>query len=212
MWRYGVKASVAALKLGIWFVSIAACFAACYFLCVMLGEEQMQARVMHCCFAYAFALYLILALNMLLIDPLYGRSASNILSWLDYSQLEMRRYIRQSTNFVPLKTLYLYANGWRRGYISSKDAFNNIIGNILAMSPLSLMLPVLFKSMRKPSHCLCCIFVFISAIELLQLALMTGVCDIDDLLLNMLGAFLSSFVFNKPSVKRWMKRHFFVSY
>ena len=95
-------------------------------------------------------------------------------------------------NFIPFKTI-LYYLGSNQGFSVSVE---NILGNILAFSPLGFLLPVLFNKYKKLKNIF---FISVSvslSIEIVQLFLNIGSCDIDDLILNVIGAILGFGVYN----------------
>lgn len=67
-------------------------------------------------------------------------------------------------------------------------AFFNLLGNIIGFIPFGILLPTLFKQTRTFK----CFFLYavssIMLIELIQLFTLRGSCDIDDLILNILGS------------------------
>lgn len=69
-----------------------------------------------------------------------------------------------------------------------------VAGNFLLLLPLSFFLRY-FTCLKNSSILLTAVSISIS-IEVLQLALNAGVCDIDDVILNSAGAFAGIFVFD----------------
>ena len=95
-------------------------------------------------------------------------------------------------NFVPLKTIRWYLELpkittdsylLRHGYI-------NLIGNIVMFIPLGLLLPKVCKPMKQFWTFLLSAIVGIVAMEVLQLLSGLGICDVDDLILNLFGAMI----------------------
>jgi glycopeptide antibiotics resistance protein len=90
-------------------------------------------------------------------------------------------------NFIPLvNTIVPYLKGGPSTHI----AVENLLGNIFAFSPLGFFLPLLFKSCKrlKVNFLISlCVSLFI---EIVQLIFYLGTCDIDDLILNVLGSLL----------------------
>lgn len=66
--------------------------------------------------------------------------------------------------------------------------FENLAGNILLFMPMGFLLKALNNEKSTRQIVLTCVVISIS-IELLQLLFKIGVCDIDDVLLNTLGAY-----------------------
>ena len=94
-------------------------------------------------------------------------------------------------NYIPFKTIFYYLGG-NQAFIISKE---NILGNIITFAPLGFLLPILYNKFKKLKN----IF-FISvgvslSIEIVQLLFNLGSCDIDDLILNVLGSILGFEVF-----------------
>ena len=67
-------------------------------------------------------------------------------------------------------------------------AAKNLAGNILMFIPLGFLPPMIWKSMRKPWICLPVCAAVILLIETVQYFTRLGTADIDDLMLNMIGA------------------------
>lgn len=64
----------------------------------------------------------------------------------------------------------------------------NLGGNIVMLVPLGFFLPSLWEKFRKFRTTLAAAAVIMSTVELTQLLTLRGFCEIDDLLLNLLGA------------------------
>ena len=101
-------------------------------------------------------------------------------------------YMRAHVNLRPFHTIQLFSRLLVppvREYLV-RIAIRNLLGNILLFTPLGIFLPVLFPPLRKFFRTLLSVTFIITIIELCQLALMVGSCDIDDLILNVSGAAL----------------------
>lgn len=131
----------------------------------------------------AFILYLACLSKIILIKHL---PISIILQNLD-----VRLNLNQS-NFVPFATITDY---FALGY--TWISIENIIGNIIIFVPLGLFLPILIGKFRKDIIALLLVSFIISFIfELVQLLFpIFGSFDVDDLLLNILGALIGYFAF-----------------
>ena len=64
----------------------------------------------------------------------------------------------------------------------------NIGGNIIMFVPLGFFLRALTAKCRKFWRCMGTVAVIMTAVELCQLVALRGFCEIDDLILNLLGA------------------------
>ena len=136
-------------------------------------------------FWIAFAVYCLALFYILFLNARYHR----------YQGESLFDYIRFSVNLKPLKTIIEYiAMAERDSYFISL-AVRNIVGNLILFLPMGIFLPTLFRKMRHLWKTMLCIFLMILSAELIQLFLRLGIFDIDDFILNMLGAFLGYFIF-----------------
>jgi glycopeptide antibiotics resistance protein len=91
-------------------------------------------------------------------------------------------------NIIPLKDKWHYISNWNGLHEKVRQAFiENALGNIILFIPLSFFMYYLFRVeqlRRNMLLCCCCS----AGIELIQLITGKGVADIDDIILNTLGA------------------------
>ena len=64
----------------------------------------------------------------------------------------------------------------------------NIGGNIVMFVPLGFFLRALFPKCRRFLNCMGTVAVIMTTVELCQLFTLRGFCEIDDLMLNLMGA------------------------
>ena len=96
---------------------------------------------------------------------------------------------------VNLEPFHTIRNYWR--YYQNTGSWVsivNLLGNVLIMVPLGVLTPILFHTMRH-----CWTFLPLAAlvsvgVEVLQWRTATGAADVDDSILNFLGAFLGYFL------------------
>ncbi|MCT4620653.1 MAG: VanZ family protein [Marinisporobacter sp.] len=131
-------------------------------------------------FVILFVAYLVYLFYLVFFSAYYGRG-----------------YHHRNYNFVPLKTIteYLLLKHGIKGTIV------NIGGNILAFMPLGFLYPVVHKSKKNYKHILIVSFILTCFIEGLQYISGAGTCDIDDVLLNVIGG-LVGYIFYREIVKK----------
>lgn len=110
---------------------------------------------------------------------------------------------RSNYNFKPFATIKAYA------YVLANDveayrhaAVVNLFGNIGLFIPLGIFLPVIFEECRMPFITLLVSALAIVSVELIQLVSLTGCCDIDDLILNMIGVLIGHMLFRIVSIAK----------
>ena len=97
--------------------------------------------------------------------------------------------VTQQLNLIPFQTLWLFA-----GLLDSphpeyvRAAIINLVGNIVMFIPLGFLLPRVFPKCASLLRVLMITAVIITVVEILQLFTLVGSCDIDDLILNILGS------------------------
>jgi glycopeptide antibiotics resistance protein len=106
-----------------------------------------------------------------------------------------------SMNLIPFKTILPYV-----GDVSySKVAIRNLLGNILLFLPFGLLLPAIKTGVDSYKKMFIFSVLFSLFFEATQLLLRIGSFDVDDLILNTLGAMLGYFLFNKFFIREFDK-------
>lgn len=88
-----------------------------------------------------------------------------------------------SANFTPFKTIRMYIR-----YYDRLNSFENLFGNVLIFIPYGILYPLAFSGKKKGWLFFPTVFLFVLGIELFQLFSAFGQFDVDDILLNCLGA------------------------
>ena len=141
-----------------------------------------KERKVLCCISVVYA--------TVMLYLLFGRSQFDI--GLDYWE-----QVKMNINLVPFNTIwqYLYLLIKQTNPYLLPHAFINLFGNIAAFVPLGFLLPCLWKSVQSFGRFLLCTISMIVSVEIVQLFTLRGSCDIDDLILNLLGAIMGYIVF-----------------
>lgn len=123
-----------------------------------------------------FALYTAWILWMML----FGR--------LDAAQaVSLPQYAENHLGLVPLKTIL---GQLKLSLEGSRHAILNLGGNVGLFVPFGWFLPGLFRPLRRYGRFLAVFAGAVVVVELAQLLLRVGCCEVDDLLLNCAGASL----------------------
>jgi len=105
-------------------------------------------------------------------------------------------------NLIPFATLDRLVYLIRQGFSPelTRFALGNIGGNVVLFMPPGLLLPSLWRAQRRFWVFLLTMVLAVSAVELLQWYTTLGSLDVDDLILNLLGAGLGF------GLWKWMTR------
>ena len=138
-------------------------------------------------FQAGFAFYIILMLWLLFIR---WRSIEITDYW---SQLAGR------VNLIPFSSVgSMLRNLWHHPYPSVwRQVVYNVGGNIVMFVPLGFFLRVLFPKCRRFLRCMGTVAVIMTVVELVQLFSLRGFCEIDDVMLNILGAAIGWLIVKK---------------
>lgn len=149
-------------------------------LCTQNAKRPIRLKI-------AFSAYCILMLWLLL----WREKSSIDLDYISHLQL------------TPLTTVRLYWNVFTNPALSHllPEAMVNLPGNILVFLPFGALLPAAFPALAKFGRSMLCAAVCILGVELTQLITLRGYCDIDDLILNLVGTAMGYGLFRLLSPK-----------
>ena len=89
----------------------------------------------------------------------------------------------EHANFTLFKTIRMYIE-----YAYKLNSFENLVGNIVVFIPFGLLFPLVVRKGRNFFVMLINVLLFVVGIEVFQLFSAFGAFDVDDILLNCLGA------------------------
>ena len=90
-------------------------------------------------------------------------------------------------NLVPFHTIHLFVDALKM-HTYRTSAVVNLFGNVIMFIPLGFLLPRVFSGLRCFWWTMLTVTGIIVTVEILQMFTLVGTCDIDDLILNLLGA------------------------
>ena len=127
-----------------------------------------------------FVIYIIFLVYFLFFSEEYGRAAE-----------AQRVYRYNLIPFVEIRRFWIY-----REQLGTFAVFSNIFGNVIGFLPFGFILPVIFRRMN--SGFLICVsgFILSLTVEVIQLVTKVGCFDVDDMILNTLGATLGYVLFS----------------
>lgn len=127
-----------------------------------------------------------------------------IMAWLLFGQRigglftgSYAENVQSNISLTPFQTIdYFYRSLTQStdGY-SIKKAAVNLVGNVVMFVPLGFLLPWVFPKLRGFFKSTAFSALCIVLIELTQLFTLLGCCDIDDFILNMIGAIIGRMLF-----------------
>lgn len=114
-----------------------------------------------------------------------------------YAPVDMAEFMEENLNLEPFHTIRLFTwvlkNSENINLI--RLAYINLAGNVAMFIPLGFFLPAVCAKLRRFWPFFVSTAVIIILIELTQLLTQLGTCDIDDLILNLIGCTVGYCVF-----------------
>ena len=108
-----------------------------------------------------------------------------------------RELSEPSINLEPLRTIRLFIRVllYDSSEYNIRLAIVNLFGNIILFVPLGYFLPRLWAGLQKWWRTWLVTLLVMTAVEIIQLFTLRGTCDVDDLILNLLGAAIGYGIF-----------------
>ncbi|WP_404323175.1 VanZ family protein [Cytobacillus firmus] len=107
-----------------------------------------------------------------------------------WSDMQLIEYMKQSSNLVPFKTINGYILAISNGSMNLIIPIKNLAGNVAAFLPMGIFLPYFIKRLNRLKSFTITMTVMILSVEIIQLVTRRGSLDIDDFILNMIGALI----------------------
>ena len=146
-----------------------------------------------------FLIYTVTIFTLTLFDEIFGRQGFVFVNW---NKDLLKSYMSLSFNIIPFKTIKLFTMGYKYGLVSFNAYFTNVFGNILVFMPYGFFIPMLFKKINTYIKFIIFIFLIVLLIEISQFFTMSGSFDIDDMILNLLGASIAYGIYRIPPIKK----------
>ncbi len=175
-----------------------------YFGGLLLSKYRKDNKPMKINLWIFFILYLLLFITLTLFDEFWGRNGLTFNNW---SKGMFSYYMDNCFNVIPFKTIIEYL-GEFNSLLNTKTFMLNLVGNVIACMPFAFFLPLLFRRQNNIKIFTLTIIIIVLAVELLQFATLSGICDIDDIILNVLGALVMYGILKIASISNLIKNIF----
>lgn len=140
-----------------------------------------------------FIIYLVVIFTLLFLAGAFRAHYSNEMNPFNKVHFE------NATNLVPFESIKLYFDHM----FSMPDSFIiNIVGNLVIFAPMGFFISILFNDKIKNVFSMTLFMILlVSIIEFLQFVFYVGSADIDDVILNTIGAVVIYLIMKIPFVK-----------
>lgn len=171
---------------------------ATFLLISSIQEVDKRLRIVTVSWLIIFVFYDILLINILFLNG--SRHFRAI------STMSITEYIGRNTNLTPFKTIGEYIRFLISGSINKSIIVENLLGNIILFAPMGILIPCIFQSLRKFKKFLFVMIIILVSVEIGQFITRSGRCDIDDVILNLIGAILFYGLWNLNLIQKILRK------
>ena len=112
--------------------------------------------------------------------------------------------VKTFDDLVPFKTIGEYLEAFRTGELRRWVVVENLVGNLILVAPVGVIAPFYVREFRKLPWFLLFLYAVLIATEVLQHVTSRGCMDIDDVILNSIGAIVMFLIiWNKRATRLW---------
>jgi len=172
---------------------------------ILVKKLNFNKKILRLNLILYFIIYTFIIIKFTLFEQVFGRNGLVIANW---NRELLKIYADNYFNIVPLKTIKLFIEGYLNGYVTFKSFTINILGNIFILIPYGVFIPSIFKKINKFYKFLILMIVLVLSIEILQFVTRSGSCDIDDLILNLLGASIGYLIYKIKYIRKMFSKIF----
>ena len=147
-----------------------------------LGKKNKKAFLIKC----IFWIYLLVLIKVIV----FKYPVDHLRSIMEQWSPEIFWQGLSHANFTFFKTIRMYIEYWGR-----INSFENLVGNIVLFMPYGILYPLSWGKKKGFLGFVLTVLVFIMALELAQMWTNFGAFDVDDILLNFIGALLGYFIY-----------------
>ncbi|MCI8586988.1 MAG: VanZ family protein [Clostridia bacterium] len=131
-----------------------------------------------------FIIYSILLVTLLFFDGNYRR-----MGFKGQIKIFSKEHFEFYSNIVPFATITSFFTKYIENNINLSIVVINILGNIIAFAPFGIFLPILYKDkINNIKKFILTMIIIVFIVECIQFITKSGTFDVDDIILNVLGA------------------------
>lgn len=143
-------------------------------------NRPIKNKLLRICVSLLFVVHILIVVKLVLLkdtDILKSHFTE------DYNLDLLRRNVEQG-NYIPFYTVKYYVTATD----IHKYTKENLVGNVMLFLPFGLLLPSLFNNVNSFQKVIFITLLISFGLELIQLFTVLGTFDVDDVILNVLGA------------------------
>ena len=142
---------------------------------------------------------------LLLITILFLNNEYRMRGYEDINTFSKEHF--ETSNIIPFATIIDYISKLLSNNISTSIVIINFATNLLLFAPMGFFIPILFKNKIKNIKQFGIIIIVITMfVEILQFMTYRGSTDVDDIILNTIGAIIVYMLMKTKFIKKFLKK------
>ncbi len=163
-------------------------------------DIQEKSRIRNFWLKILFIIYFLLLITVLFLNNEYRMYVFQNINIFSKEHFEM-------SNIIPFATIIDYISRLVSNEINAGIVIINFATNLLLFAPMGFFIPMLYSDMIKNIKQFAILMIIITLIvEVLQFITFRGSTDIDDIILNTLGAVIVYIIMKTRFVKKLLKK------
>ena len=163
-------------------------------------DIQEKSKIRNFWLKALFIIYCLLLITILFLNNEYRMGGFQNISTFSREHLE-------TSNFIPFATIIGYVSGMVSNDINTGIVIINLVTNLLLFAPMGFFIPMLFQDkIKNTKQFLIIIIILTFLIEIIQFITYRGSTDIDDIILNTIGASIVYILMKTKVVEKLLEK------
>lgn len=163
-------------------------------------DIQEKSKIRNFWLKALFIIYCLLLITILFLNNEYRMGGFQNISTFSKEHFE-------TSNIIPFATIIGYVSGMVSNDINTGIVIINLVTNLLLFAPMGFFIPMLFQDkIKNTKQFLIIIIILTFLVEIIQFITYRGSTDIDDIILNTIGASIVYMLMKTKAVKKLLEK------
>ena len=163
-------------------------------------DIQEKSKIRNFWLKALFTIYCLLLITILFLNNEYRMGGFQNISTFSREHFE-------TSNIIPFATIIGYVSGMVSNDINTGIVIINLVTNLLLFAPMGFFIPMLFQDkIKNTKQFLIIIIILTFLVEIIQFITYRGSTDIDDIILNTIGASIVYMLMKTKAVKKLLEK------
>ena len=163
-------------------------------------DIQEKSKIRNFWLKALFTIYCLLLITILFLNNEYRMGGFQNISTFSKEHFE-------TSNIIPFATIIGYISGMISNDINTGIVIINLVTNLLLFAPMGFFIPMLFQDkIKNTKQFLIIIIILTFLVEIIQFITYRGSTDIDDIILNTIGASIVYMLMKTKVVKKLLEK------